>query len=141
MLLHDLHEESVFLLVKKLFFYFEVHQYVPDFLVLSGSCNKDMNHSSAKTVKFLGYKFHVKCRKLQSHDLYLLKSPFITCNIFYLFFCQSRIFFSFCCQRCPELRGAIWKMPQVFLDASQSQKEPLLYLRDVFAPYDPSLRM
>lgn len=93
MLLHDLHEESVFLLVKKLFFYFEVHQYVPDFLVLSGSCGKDMNYSSAKTVKFLGYKFHVKCRNLQSHDLYLLKSLFITCNIFYFFLSVQNFFF------------------------------------------------
>lgn len=25
---------------------------------------------------FLGYKFHVKCRNLQSCDLYLLKRPF-----------------------------------------------------------------
>lgn len=52
--------------------------------MLSGNCGKDTNHSSAKTVKFLGYKFHVECRNLQSYDLYLLKSPFITCNIFFL---------------------------------------------------------
>lgn len=106
--------------------------------MLSGNCGKDTNHSSAKTVKFLGYKFHVECRNLQSYDLYLLKSPFITCNIFFL---PVQDFFSFCCQTCLELRGANWKMPQVFLRPITKSEGDLLYLKDIYAPYDPSLRM
>lgn len=50
-----------------------------------------MNWSRAKTVQVLGYKFHVKCRNLQSQDLHLFKSLFIPWNIF--FFCQSRMIF------------------------------------------------
>lgn len=72
-------------------FYFEVHQYVPDFLMLSWNRSKDVNCCSSKRIKFLRYKFHVKCRNLQSHDLHFLKSPFITCNK--NLFCQSRKFF------------------------------------------------